>query len=163
MSDIDATQALHGVVSGIDLSAWSDVSANTLVIVLNDAKPSERLREAYPTVARVDLVAHGRHHMYDVDTVLEALDWWATHRVIGRGECHMTRDEHGTWHCSACEDGADTETGCNGALTSWNDSWAPNYCPYCGARRVDERARPSSDVGTASATTCPRTRREDDK
>lgn len=44
----------------------------------------------------------------------------------------MYRDEHGIWHCTACERGADVITGNDGELDSWHDSWAPNYCPYCG-------------------------------
>ena len=46
----------------------------------------------------------------------------------------MYRDEHGIWHCAACERGADVITGNDGELDMWNDSWAPNYCPYCGRR-----------------------------
>lgn len=46
----------------------------------------------------------------------------------------MYRDEHGIWHCAACERGADVITGNDGELDSWIDSWAPNYCPYCGRR-----------------------------
>lgn len=48
--------------------------------------------------------------------------------------CEMYRDEHGIWHCAACERGADVITGNDGELDSWIDSWAPNYCPYCGRR-----------------------------
>ena len=48
--------------------------------------------------------------------------------------CEMYRDEYGVWHCKACESGADVITGNNGELDSWHDSWAPNYCPYCGRR-----------------------------
>lgn len=50
----------------------------------------------------------------------------------------MCRDEHGIWHCAACERGADVITGNDGELDSWHDSWAPNYCPYCGAKVVEQ-------------------------
>lgn len=49
----------------------------------------------------------------------------------------MYRDNHGIWHCENCEHGADIWTGSNGALDAWEDSWAPNYCPNCGAKVVD--------------------------
>ena len=51
---------------------------------------------------------------------------------------HMYRDEHGTWHCKSCENGGDNITGSNGELDMWYDSWHPNYCPWCGARVVEE-------------------------
>lgn len=49
----------------------------------------------------------------------------------------MYRDKHGIWHCENCEHGADRLTGSDGALDAWEDSWAPNYCPNCGAKVVD--------------------------
>lgn len=54
--------------------------------------------------------------------------------TLGSGTCEMYRDEHGIWHCAACERGADVITGNDGELDSWIDSWAPNYCPYCGRK-----------------------------
>ena len=50
--------------------------------------------------------------------------------------CKMRRDEYGEWHCSECERGADKLTGSDG-IVEWCDSWAPNYCPDCGARVVE--------------------------
>lgn len=50
----------------------------------------------------------------------------------------MYRDKHGIWHCRACEYGADKITGSDGTLDSWHDSWAPNFCPNCGAKVVGE-------------------------
>jgi len=48
--------------------------------------------------------------------------------------CRMHRDDHGVWHCSNCDD---AEMGGEG-IVSWCDSWAPDFCPNCGARVVDE-------------------------
>lgn len=64
-------------------------------------------------------------------TEAEAIAAW---NARAERTCEMYRDEYGVWHCVACERGADTITGSSGTLDSWNDSWAPNYCPYCGAR-----------------------------
>ena len=41
--------------------------------------------------------------------------------------CRMHRNEFGVWCCESCDD----------ELDSWNDGWAPDYCPNCGARVVD--------------------------
>lgn len=46
--------------------------------------------------------------------------------------CRMHRDENGMWHCSNCDD---LERGGDG-IESWCDSWAPDFCPDCGARVV---------------------------
>ena len=76
--------------------------------------------------------------VYDVPTVIPI--WHRNDSMVQawntRAErtTKMYRDEHGIWHCAACEHGADTITGSSGTLYSWNDSWAPNYCPHCGAR-----------------------------
>lgn len=48
--------------------------------------------------------------------------------------CRMHRDEHGVWHCSNCDD---AERGGEG-IVSWFDSWAPDFCPNCGRKVVDE-------------------------
>lgn len=46
--------------------------------------------------------------------------------------CRMHRDENGMWHCGNCDD---LERGGDG-IESWCDSWAPDFCPDCGARVV---------------------------
>lgn len=58
----------------------------------------------------------------------------ADKEISGVKTCKMYRDIHGIWNCRACEEGADKITGNDGPLDSWIDSWAPNYCPYCGAK-----------------------------
>jgi len=79
-----------------------------------------------------------RDCLYDPPTP----DWQAIadelNAMLGNRTCEMHRDKYGVWHCSSCEKGADKITGSDGALESWNDSWPPNYCPYCGAKVVDE-------------------------
>lgn len=42
--------------------------------------------------------------------------------------CTMERDADGGWSCLACGE----------TLSSWCDSWAPDYCPNCGARVLSE-------------------------
>lgn len=42
--------------------------------------------------------------------------------------CRMKRDTFGEWRCLACGE----------TISSWSDSWAPNYCPNCGARVLSE-------------------------
>lgn len=40
----------------------------------------------------------------------------------------MDRDEYGYWVCSECGE----------TLPAWVTRYPANYCPYCGARVVDE-------------------------
>jgi rubrerythrin len=58
--------------------------------------------------------------------------------TVGARTCRMYRDQYGTWHCTECEKGADKISGNSGEIESWNDSWAPNFCPYCGAKVLSE-------------------------
>ena len=76
---------------------------------------------------------YGHSRYYNTEAGAAAA--WNTRHVE---TCEMHRDKYGVWHCSSCEKGADKITGSDGALESWNDSWPPNYCPYCGAEVVDE-------------------------
>ena len=57
-------------------------------------------------------------------------EWGAIVEWNARAErtCELYRDEFGVWNCKACGE----------ALDSWYDSWAPNYCPNCGAKVVGE-------------------------
>lgn len=71
------------------------------------------------------------------DSERGAIDAWNTRT---ERTTPMYRDNHGIWHCENCEHGADIWTGSNGALDAWEDSWAPNYCPNCGAKVVDRSA-----------------------
>lgn len=54
----------------------------------------------------------------------EAKERWNTR---AERTCMMERDEDGEWHCLEC----------NTTLESWCDSWAPDYCPNCGAKVVE--------------------------
>lgn len=40
----------------------------------------------------------------------------------------MDRDEYGYWVCSECGE----------TLPAWVDKYPANYCPYCGAKVVEE-------------------------
>lgn len=110
----------------------------------------------YTTYAKNALAAtEGKHELRETQTyallsigyaltsiseTLEAIAAWNTRAeyVERVRECEMYRDQYGVWHCKACESGADTDTGSDGTLDAWHDSWAPNYCPHCGAKVVDK-------------------------
>lgn len=58
------------------------------------------------------------------DTEAEAIAAWNTR---AERTCRMHRNEFGVWCCGSCGE----------ELDSWNDGWAPDYCPNCGAKEVE--------------------------
>ena len=78
--------------------------------------------------------------MWTVETDCDTIANIETHYPVlftPERTCKMYRDKWGDWHCKSCESGADKISGSDGELTSWCDSWPPNFCPYCGAKVIN--------------------------
>lgn len=77
MSAIDEFSGSIELKTGrFDPSVLRGLEYTHLLIRMDDGKPSDEFRKAYPTIKTIVFEVHGKRYEYDAGRFLALLDWW---------------------------------------------------------------------------------------
>lgn len=77
MSTTDEFSGSIGFKTGrFDPSVLHGFEYSHLLIRMDDGKPSDAFRKAYPTIKTIIFEVNGKRYEYDAERFLALLDWW---------------------------------------------------------------------------------------